>query len=221
MTAATGLRSVSFPSGDRTLEGLLHLPREGRAAAPAAGVAVCHPHPLYGGDMHNNVVVALCRALAERGVVALRFNFRGVGASGGVHSRGSGERSDALAALDYLRSLPEVDSSRIALAGYSFGAIIALLAGQGVRAVAAVSPPAAHVRLSEINVTCPVLMAVGDRDDIAPADAVARLAASLGPSAEHAVVSGADHFWAGSEDRLAPLVCDFLARHLSPSAPSP
>ena len=80
---------------------------------------------MYGGDMRNYVVATLCEAAVAQGLVALRFNFRGVGASQGTHEQGRGERSDVAAALAYLRSLPEIDSGRVGLAGYSFGAAMA------------------------------------------------------------------------------------------------
>lgn len=108
-------RHVSFPSGDITLEGQLHLPD----TIPASGIVVCHPHPQYGGDMQNNVVEALCETAAANGVGALRFNFRGTGRSEGRYDNGIGEQEDVRAALAYLRDVPEVDAARVALAGYS------------------------------------------------------------------------------------------------------
>ena len=121
----TGVRTqnVRLVSGNLTLEGVLHLP----ASSPSPAVAVCHPHPLQGGNMHNNVVVAICGAAAERGIAALRFNFRGVGGSEGSFGDGVGERADADAALAHLRQLPEVEQHRVGIVGYSFGAAVALL----------------------------------------------------------------------------------------------
>src|SRR5438093_13487786 len=68
---------MTFASGVLTLEGALNLPER----TPAPGIVVCHPHPMYGGDMHNNVVDAVCQTAAADGIVALRFNFRGAGGS--------------------------------------------------------------------------------------------------------------------------------------------
>src|SRR5438093_13365536 len=115
---------MTFASGVLTLEGALNLPER----TPAPGIVVCHPHPMYGGDMHNNVVDAVCQTAAADGIVALRFNFRGAGGSEGSYDYGVGEQDDVGAALAYLRELPEVDGARVALAGYSFGAAIALQA---------------------------------------------------------------------------------------------
>ena len=82
---------VTFPCGEITLEGEWHLPA---GEAPFPAVVVCHPFPPMGGSMHSSVVVAICEALRERSIAALRFNFRGVGASGGSFSKGTGEREE-------------------------------------------------------------------------------------------------------------------------------
>src|SRR5438094_10616195 len=93
---------------------------EARAALPAhsrAGVVICHPHPLYGGDMDNPVVVRVQEVCAELGLATLRFNFRGVGGSGGTHGGGVAEQDDARIALDVLaQATGEVP---LAIAGYS------------------------------------------------------------------------------------------------------
>src|SRR3972149_4351077 len=165
-------REITFTSDGLALEGILHLP----ASSPSPGVAVCHPHPLYGGDMHNNVVVALCRAAAARGIAALRFNFRGVGGSQGSFADGVGERADAAAAPARLPELLEVDDGRVGIVGYSFGAAVALLAaGEGLRAVVAVSTPTIARGLSGIAVRCPALLVGGEDDQGAPASRLASL----------------------------------------------
>ncbi len=205
------MRDVTFVSGDLTLEGAVHLP----SSSPSPAVAVCHPHPLYGGDMNNSVVVAICAAVAERGIAALRFNFRGVGGSEGSFGDGVGEREDATAALAHLRQLPEVDSDRVGIVGYSFGAAVALLAAdERLQAVVAVSTPTIARGLSEIDVRCPALLVAGAVDQIAPASRLASLRPVVGPKAELVVVPGADHFWWGAQDRLAAIVADFLATTL-------
>ena len=115
--------SVNFEGDVGSLEGDLYLPN---SDVKLPGVVVCHPHPMMGGDMYNNVVSAMCKSLFDLGIVSLRFNFRGVGDSAGTHDKGIGELSDAKAAVTFLSALPEVDEERIGLAGYSFGAGIAI-----------------------------------------------------------------------------------------------
>ena len=208
-------QEVTFTSDGLALEGILHLP----ASSPSPAVAVCHPHPLYGGDMHNSVVVALCRAAAARGIAALRFNFRGVGRSEGSFADGVGERADATAALAHLPQLPEVDGDKLGVVGYSFGAAVALLAaGDGLRAVVAVSTPTIARGLSEIAIRCPALLVVGEQDQVAPPSRLASLGQAVGPQAELIMVPGADHFWWGAEERLSAIVSDFLLHALTAPA---
>ena len=204
-------RAVTFTSEGLTLEGLLHQPIS--ASFPAA--AVCHPHPLYGGDMNNNVVVAVSEALAAAGIAALRFNFRGVGRSEGTHAQGPGERADASAALTYLRQLARVDQDRVGIVGYSFGATVALMAAdEQVATAAAISPPSLGQGLSDLAIRCPTLLISGDRDQFAPPASLATLASETTSECDVTVVPGADHFWWGHENELADLVAQFLRRHL-------
>jgi alpha/beta superfamily hydrolase len=105
---------VAGPAG--RLEALLEAPEK----APRLAAVVCHPHPLYGGTMHNKVVYRMARGLRRAGAAVLRFNFRGVGRSAGQHGRLEGEIEDARAALAWLRErYPDLPFS---LAGFSFGA---------------------------------------------------------------------------------------------------
>jgi len=202
-------RDVTIPCGDITLEGLLHLPDE---AAPFRGIVVCHPHPQYGGDMNNNVVGALVRAALDSGFAALRFNFRGVGESEGAHTGGQAEPDDVKAACAFLAEQPEIDSERVALAGYSFGAAMALLASPGVSpsGLALVSLPTIAGELSPPDGAVPLLLVSGDRDEYSDTAALARLAEAAGERARLEVMPGVDHFWAGSDDRLIETTATFL-----------
>lgn len=113
---------IEGPAG--RLEALLEEPEHGE---PTEACLVCHPHPLYGGTMHNKVVYRIARGLRRAGGVVLRFNFRGVNLSHGVHDHGVGEVEDARAALVYLRGFyPELPFT---LAGFSFGSRVALRLG--------------------------------------------------------------------------------------------
>jgi alpha/beta superfamily hydrolase len=221
--------SVTFPTASSRaflLEGVLHIV-EGDGQLPAA--VICHPHPLGGGSMHNGVVVAIARALASKGVLALRFNFRGVGASEGFHDNGRGERNDVAGALDWLLAQPAVDPRRVSLVGYSFGACVGLahaLADPTVSAFAAVglavefcnpdairpftergqdlSPPAPGSR------TCPKLFITGERDQLAPPGELLELVERLPAPKSVQIFPGADHFWWGSERKVGELVADFI-----------
>jgi hypothetical protein len=204
-------RPIAFTSEGLTLEGVLHQP----VAVPFPAAAVCHPHPLYGGDMNNYVVVAVCQALAEAGIASLRFNYRGVGGSEGKYGDGLGERADAAAALAYLRQLAKVDQDRVGIIGYSFGAAVALAAAdERVVAVAAISTPSFGQSLPDVAIHCPTLLISGEQDEIAPAASLSALAAMIGPHCQVAVVGGADHFWWGHEKELARVVAQFFRQCL-------
>jgi len=206
MTQLTS-RALKFSSGSLALEGVLHLPPE----TPAPAVVVCHPHPQYGGDMENNVVVAACDWMIDRGYAALRFNFRGAGASEGGYDSGVGERDDVRAALAYLGEQPEVDAKRLGLIGYSFGAMVAAEAASGaLRALALVSPPLAVADM-RVGWGCPALVLGGDSDDVAPAHRLQVLGEQ--PGAELEIVQGADHSWWGFEDDLGDALVRFFDRH--------
>jgi alpha/beta superfamily hydrolase len=113
---------ITIPVAHGSLEAIVREPE-----APVAAAVVCHPHPLGGGTMNNNVVYRLAKALVDGGVAALRFNFRGVGASTGEHAHGVGEEDDARAALDWLCARHE--GLPIWIAGFSFGARVGLSVG--------------------------------------------------------------------------------------------
>jgi alpha/beta superfamily hydrolase len=113
---------LTIPVDHGQLEAIIKEP-----ADPIAAAVICHPHPLGGGTMNNNVVYRLAKALHEAGVAVLRFNFRGVGASTGRHDGGAGEEDDALAALETIAQRhPRVP---LWMAGFSFGARVGLTVG--------------------------------------------------------------------------------------------
>ena len=201
---------VTFAVGDITLEGLLAIP-----AKPASvGVVVCHPHPLYGGEMHNNVVTALTDGFARAGIATLRFNFRGVGGSGGRHDEGNGEQDDVKGAVGYLLSRLQV--ATVAVAGYSFGSFVGLRAGAAdprVHKLIGVALPIARRDVSFLAaVTKPKLLISGDRDDISPAVRLGELFDSLPEPKALALVRGADHFFQGSEREVADRATAFLSK---------
>jgi alpha/beta superfamily hydrolase len=203
-------RAVSIESKGPKLDGLLYLPNQ----TPAPGIVVCHPHPMYGGDMHNNVVDAVCETAVENGIAALRFNFRGAGGSEGSYDNGIGERDDVRAALTCLRGLSEVDNGRVALAGYSFGAAVALHAtDERPNAFIAVSLPTA-MALNDVHVACPALFISGDQDEYSDPCELTRLVRGLGPQVELKLLPGLGHFWFGVERDLQAIIAPFLRTHL-------
>ncbi|MEE8353985.1 MAG: alpha/beta fold hydrolase, partial [Dehalococcoidales bacterium] len=213
---------VEFPAGDIILEGDLHLPT-GKGPFPA--VAVCHPHPLYGGDMNNSVVVTICRALVGQGVAALRFNFRGVGGSDGRHSGSAGERDDTIAALAFLALRKDVDSARIGLAGYSFGGGVALpvaLGDERVRRMMLVSPALSDSGWGELEkYPRPKLVIVGGADSVVPPQRFEELRAAAKSPANYKLVPAADHFWSGLEEEIAAAAGSFFSQWSSGDVESP
>jgi uncharacterized protein len=197
-------QQVTFKSGELTLEGLLA--NSGGGAPPAV---VCHPHPMYGGSMYNNVVEAVLAAMWRLGHATLRFNFRGVGESEGEHDGGIGEVDDARAALAFLVAETGVAPGDAVTAGYSFGASVAMRAGiadKAVNRIVAVALPIAMMPMESIVTPKRILLASGDRDSYSPIAKLKELVTKLGAGAKLEVIAGADHFFAGYEDRLAEAI---------------
>ena len=208
--------AVSFQTNELTFEGVMAQPEGQQAAMP--GVVICHPHPLYGGNMDNNVVLSVSFALAEYGFSALRFNFRGVGNSQGEHTKGESEHQEVLGALDLMKAWPGVDRNRIGLAGYSFGCSVILGSPdlhKRAKAIALISPALQALGSSALRGSArPLLVIAGDKDRLAPSEQFgAALDSFSSPPTRH-LVTGADHYWFGYEDQLAPPVVEFFAEKL-------
>lgn len=206
---------VSFPSGELFLEGILAIPE---GAGPFPAVIVCHPHPLYGGSMDNNVVYSLSETLTQASLASFKFNFRGVGGSQGEFGQGIGEQEDVEAAISFISTVKEVDSERIGLAGYSAGAGFALpvsLNDARIKALAAVSPPLNMFDFDFLR-SCPKpkLLISGSRDNFTPADQFLEFCQNLSEPKECESIEGADHFWWGYESRLAAKVTAFFIKVL-------
>jgi hypothetical protein len=200
----SSIRSLFLDGHAGRLEGLLNA---GSESATHAAV-VCHPHPLFGGTLHNKVVFHTMKALNSFGFPVLRFNFRGTGLSQGQHDNGEGEVDDVRTALDWIDKefhLPLV------LAGFSFGAAVGLRAAcrdSRVRAVIGVGTPAGPVAAdSEVPRTytfeflkdCakPKLFVSGARDKFGPRDKLEALVASALKPKKLVMIEGADHFFEG------------------------
>ena len=207
---------ITIDSDGLAIEGLLHLPQNSADKAP--GVVLCHPHPRYGGDMNNNVITALTARLVEDGFAILRFNFRGVGNSEGSFDYGGGETDDADAALETLSLRDEVDGSRLGIAGYSFGAAVAMQSAADstfAQAVAAIACPAPQFRaFSGMEILQPKLFILGDHDHNFPADQFRFLCRRFADPRRDEIISGADHFFRGHEPTLAQMTSQFFTQWL-------
>jgi uncharacterized protein len=197
-------REVSIPCSTLTLEGVLDMPDA--AENPAAAAVICHPHPMFGGNMHNNVVRALKKGLNQRGLICLRFNFRGTGQSWGTHDNGIGEIEDVLAAIDFLQTLKEVDADRLIVAGYSFGCWVGLRAAARdprPKRLIGISPPVDSYDFGFLeNETRPKLLIAGDSDFVCSLDRFQGLLERVPEPKKGVVLPGTDHFHVGGEEAL-------------------
>jgi len=209
-------QNVIFPCGELKLEGLYY---GVDVKTPVPAVVVCHPHPLHGGSMHNNVTSAIADALVESGIAALLFNFRGVGRSQGSYGGGIAEQEDIGAALDWLESDSEVDNGRLGLAGYSFGGGVALpvaCTDERVRCVALISPYFESLPIVLLQ-GCrkPKLILVGGSDDLVLPSDVERYGREAAAPKACRIIKGADHFWGGYEGTMADSVAGFFRSALT------
>lgn len=194
MNAHTQRATVAGPAGG--IEVAIDSP-----AAPCGLAVLCHPHPLHGGTMENKVVQTLARAFVQLGWRALRFNFRGVGGSGGAWDGGRGEVDDALAVVSAFRG----DGEAIAFGGFSFGGYVASQAAArsaGVRHTVLVAP--AVTNFSVAPVSHDGLVVHGEEDDIVPLPALLDWARPL--SQPVVVIPGAGHFFHGQLTLLKNLI---------------
>lgn len=206
---------ISFVSAGLVLEGILATPRD-RGRFPA--VVVCHPHPLYGGSMDNNVVATLARTLTDSSFISLRFNFRGAGSSQGQFDNGIGEQRDVQAAISFAAASRQVHPQRIGLAGYSAGVAFAFpvaLNDTRIKALVAVSPPLNMFNLNFLkSCTKPKLVIIGSKDNFTDVNQVLEFSQNLAEPKQCEVIEGADHFWWGYEALLAARVTAFFAQVL-------
>jgi hypothetical protein len=197
---------IDGPAGK--LEALLEQP----LASPAAFGVICHPHPLHGGSMQNKVVHTLARACQERGMPTLRFNFRGVGASVGSFDEGRGETQDALAVIAAGRA--RWPHAALTLAGFSFGAVVSLMAAAAAAPsrLISVAPAVARFGLTSMaRPDCPWLIVQGDADEVVDAREVQAFAAGFSPPPQLVLLPGVGHFFHGRLDQLRDAAFAFLA----------
>jgi alpha/beta superfamily hydrolase len=195
---ANGIKSFFLDGPAGRLEALLN---EGQPDATHAAL-VCHPHPLFGGTMHNKVVYHAMKTLSGFGFPVLRFNFRGAGMSEGEHDRGHGEQEDVRAALNWLDSafhLPMI------FCGFSFGAATGLRVGcddQRVVGLISLGTPVGVEGRSYTykylqNCTRPKLFVSGSRDQYGPPESLKQVVDAAPEPKEMVIVEGGDHFFEG------------------------
>jgi uncharacterized protein len=217
-----GIKSFFLHGPAGRLEALLN---QGRPEATHAAL-VCHPHPLYGGTMHNKVVYHAMKTLHSFGFPVLRFNFRGAGLSDGEHDRGQGEVDDVRTGLSWLHAQFHLP---IVFCGFSFGAATGLQAACTDRRVAGLislgTPIAVEDRgysYSFLNGCAkPKLFVSGSRDQYSPRDALTRVVESSPEPKEMVIVDGADHFFEGHLPAMQAAVRDWTARFFAPACKDP
>ncbi|MEM9056861.1 MAG: alpha/beta fold hydrolase [Pseudomonadota bacterium] len=207
MLSAPRLETVSIAGPAGAIEASI----EPATDAPAAVAIVCHPHPLHGGTMRNKVVHTLARTFVERRATAVRFNFRGVGASVGAYDEGRGELNDALAVFDW--AAERWPDSALWAAGFSFGGWVALRAAarRPVQRLVTVAPAVDRFSVDDTDaVRCPWTLVQGSADEVVSADAVLAFANGLEHGPELMLLDGAGHFFHGRLTELKTRLLDAL-----------
>ena len=206
--------NLFIPSPHGRLEAILKGPR-----GPIRGAAlVLHPHPLFGGTMHNRVVFRAATALNDAGLLTLRINFRGVGQSTGEHDEGRGERDDVRAGLDYLAE--NYPGQEIMLCGFSFGARVGLEVGfvdERVARLISIGTPVDKYDFSFLE-QCrkPILCVQGSRDEFGRVERLRELVAKIPAPAELKVIEGAGHFFKDQLNELKAAITEWALRSSKP-----
>jgi alpha/beta superfamily hydrolase len=208
--------SVRFSSAGRPaclLEGIITRPQDDAPDALHAGVVLCHPQPAS-CTMDDGLVSLLASELAERGLITLRFNFRGVGSSEGQQTDGRLEPLDIAGAVNFLVQQEGINHDRVALIGHAFGAFMALtyaLHDTRIGLVVTVSPPVFRVAPGLGEFDRPKLFITGEFDEVAPRHKLEPWIERL-PNRALLVVSGARHLMRGYEDVAANTIVKYVAR---------
>ncbi|WP_457553626.1 alpha/beta hydrolase [Desulfobacula sp.] len=197
--------NIAIKCGNIKLEGIL------QKNTSANAVIICHPHPLYGGNMDNPVVMTIAASFFEKGFATLRFNFRGTCNSTGMFDHGKGEQEDIRAAMSFL---VEKGYQKICLAGYSFGARInasVVSKGCDIKDHIMVSPPVGFMSFDDIEkMPCTGLIVTGANDEIAPKDMVQAHINRWKINPQYEIIKDCDHFYSGCLERLNAILTDYL-----------
>jgi uncharacterized protein len=202
---------LTGPAG--RLEAILWSPSEG---APPMAVLVCHPHPLFGGTMHNKVVYQAAKSLDALGLPVLRFNFRGTGMSEGKHDRGVGERDDARAALDFLAT--KYPNIPLLVAGFSFGCWVGLRVGCEDAKVSSLIGLGAPVNTADFSYLArcekPKLFVHGANDIYGAPDKLKNLVSAVPGENRIVIVEDADHFFVGKLDQVDRAITNWMRERI-------
>ena len=211
--------NLFIPASHGKLEAIIKPP-----AGDIKGVAlVCHPHPLGGGNMHNKVVYRAASGLVDAGLVAMRFNFRGVGNSTAEHDDGAGEREDVRDALDYLAK--EYPGRPITLAGFSFGSRVGTEVGMGdsrvVRLISIGTPVDKYHDYGFLEqLRKPILFVHGDRDEFGSIENLGVLVARVSAvtDTESVIFENCGHFFEQHLSELREAIREWTARRIGAEA---
>jgi alpha/beta superfamily hydrolase len=206
--------NLTIPASHGQLEAILKEP----AGEPRGVGLVCHPHPLGGGTMHNKVVFRAAAGLIDAGLTTLRFNFRGVGASTGVHNEIEGGREDTVDALNYLAET--YPGQPITLAGFSFGARVGVEVGAAddrvVRLISIGTPVDKYEDLEYLaNVRKPILFVHGDRDEFGSVASLRKIYDQVPAEKELVVIENCGHFFDEHLNQLRDTIKNWTSEQIS------
>jgi alpha/beta superfamily hydrolase len=212
-------RNISLVGPAGRLETILWSTPEESAGPPPLAAVVCHPHPLFGGTMHNKVVYRAAKTIHRFGLPVARFNFRGVGLSEGTHDKGDGEDGDVLAVIDFLAQ--EYSGVPLLVAGFSFGSWVGLRVGcrdPRVTELMGLGLPVGNVEARSFAYldACakPKLLVSGEFDQFGPIHTLREMVERFPPpvreSTQVEIVRGGDHFFAGHLPELEVAIAKWL-----------
>jgi alpha/beta superfamily hydrolase len=220
MNAGHESRSFFLQGPAGQLEAILWTPSQG--AKPPMAALVCHPHPLFGGTMHNKVVYQVAKSLDALGLPVLRFNFRGTGKSEGSHDNGNGEQGDARASLDFLAA--EFAGVPQLVAGFSFGSIVGLRVGCEDARVAALIGLGLPVNRFDFPFLAgcekPKLFLQGGQDQFGAIDKAREVVATLAEPKRLVEVADADHFFVGKLDQVDRAIQQWVGERVAELTPA-
>jgi alpha/beta superfamily hydrolase len=204
---------LSIPGPSGRIEVMLTAPRE--ACVPTGIALICHPHPLMGGAMSNKVVYTLASSASKAGLYSLRFNFRGVGRSEGLHDEGRGETDDALFLVDWMRQ--RMPDARLVLMGFSFGAFISVKSAQWAKPYLQVSiaPPFSKYFNEPVppRPDCPWLVVHGTGDDVVDYNDTVQVLNGFDPPPQLVTLKDAGHFFHARLNEVQVAVLAFLKQN--------